>query len=141
MNNYEKTIRIRECLEMKNILHHFEEKQKGIMDCFYMDFEDGSRKVTMVLAIDDKYEVMTRYIIAKIMDDSKRGAVLELLNELNDKRKVKYYLGDDGYIVAENIFMAENEEFNEGLVVEWSIGCLMKIVQNEYAEIMRVLWS
>ena len=141
MNNYEKTLRIRESLEMRNIQGHFEEQQKGEMDCFYMEFEDGGRKVTMLFAVDERYDVMVRYIISKALDDSKRGVILELLNELNDKRKIKYYLGADGYIVAEKIFTSNDEDFNAELLVDWSITYLMKLIESEYADIMRVLWS
>ena len=67
--------------------------------------------------------------------------MLYLLNQLNCNYKAnKFVLTDDDYIDFSVPFISTDEEFNPELLIALSNN-IVKNLEEDYAKIMRVIWS
>ena len=141
MNNYFKTQQIRNVLKNRNVLNLFEITSLEDTDCFLLDYNDKGKHIRMLILVNASYDVIIRYIIAENSNPANKEMLLELINRLNDTRKIKYYLTQDNLIVAEKLFTTTDDDFNAELLVEYAIALLKSVEENDYPKVMRILWS
>lgn len=96
--------------------------------------------MNMVIVVNERNSVLVRYMITANNNPDKKDAILKFLNTLNEERKLKYYMDEDGDIFAEWHYFATDEKFDAELLIESSISFL-KGIERDYPDLMRIIWS
>lgn len=139
-----KAQKFNEFLKNNNITcFNAQELQNEMEAVLYRSFMEvnGQNLPTMVV-IDNSIYVMVQVRVANsVVKDDNRAAVMEHLNSLNEKYKVfKYYINNNGDIVIESCLPATDNEFVPG-IVHAVINVILKHLAEEYAKIMKIVWS
>ncbi|MDL2281386.1 YbjN domain-containing protein [Selenomonadales bacterium OttesenSCG-928-I06] len=96
---------------------------------------------TIVILDDSIYALLRIQIAEKLVKDSNKAAVWELINELNQKYKIfKYYVTEDGSLVLDCCMPCTNDTF-EGNMVRMIIDVALQHLIEFYPAIMKTVWS
>ena len=102
---------------------------------------NGQNLPTMVVVDDSIYVMVQVRVAAAVVKEGNRTAIMEHINKLNETYKVfKYYVNEGGDIVIESCIPSTDEEFVPGLV-HAVIDVILKHLQEEYAQIMKLVWA
>lgn len=101
----------------------------------------NGRCVVIVVIDDSVYNTVT-YTFAHMDDDSKKADMLKLLNQLNQTYKaLHFFIDDENQIVGTFSYTSVAEGFNGDILLTMVVN-LFKLIENEeYAKIMKVIWS
>lgn len=104
--------------------------------------EVNGQNLPTMLVIDDSIYVMLQVrVAAAVVKEGNKTAVLEHLNKLNEGFKVfKYYANESGDIIIESCMPSGDAEFAPELV-HAVIDVVLKHLNEEYANIMKVVWA
>ena len=128
---------------LPNVFRIEEDSNNELHPVIYSAIMDVDKKdLDFWLVIDDSFIVYFQARLANsIVNKKNRIVVLEHLNSLNETYKTfKYYIDEQGSIIIESCLLATDEEFNPGLV-HGSINAVLTHLQEEYKNIMKIVWS
>ena len=141
MNNYRKTRELQKELRKLELEHLFTVDSVGSADVFRCEYSGKGVNMVLLMVVEEGDWIMLRYLIAENNNPVKQERLYELLNLLNSKRKIKYYIGDDNLVVGEFFLRDDEYSFDANACIQMAIGYLKSIEQEDYSRIMRVLWS
>lgn len=109
---------------------------------FQTAMEIDKQNLPMMMVIDDSIYVMFQVRLANaVVNEKNRKAIMEHLNELNGGYKVfKYYVDEQNSIIIESVILSAEETFTPE-VVQACIQVVYEHLQEEYKNIMRLVWS
>lgn len=117
-----------------------------------LDHEDGEvsyrsnytisgNNVVFLISMDDSVYTLLQCRLIKLNNPAKREKMLYLLNQLNSNYKAnKYILTDDDNVDFIVPFIAIEEDFNPEVIMILTSN-ILKDLEEDYAKIMRVIWS
>ena len=98
--------------------------------------------VQTLIAIQEDACIEVAYALGQCTNVMKREQMRELLNKLNAERKLKYYMREDGGIVASFIYWALDENFDCQTFFFLYVSFLKALTEdNDINKIMRIIWS
>ncbi|HPU62614.1 MAG TPA: YbjN domain-containing protein [Mobilitalea sp.] len=127
-----------------------EAELEGIFEVIELDDAYGFRAVqnikngrALLLVILDESIYATGSITFATLDDlSKKEKILRLFNELNAGYKnTKFFISDDNELICQMSYVALAEDFRADVFLRAFINLFKTLADNDYAKIMRVLWS
>ncbi len=120
-----------------------EEIEGEIHPMLYRAFlEVKGQKLPSLLVLDDSIYTMFQVLIAtKVVTDTNKSAVENILNSYNRKFKVfKYYVNDNGDICLESCMPSTAESF-DATIIQAVIDVVLKHLTEEYPKLMKELWG
>ncbi len=100
----------------------------------------GQNLPTMLVLDDSIYIMLQVRVAAGVVKEANRAAVVEHLNQLNEKYKVfKYYVNETGDIVIESCIPSTNDGFVPEMV-NAVIEVILKHLVEEYPQMMKIVW-
>lgn len=104
------------------------------------DMKNG--RCVIGIVIDDSIFSTITITFASLDNVVKREKMLDLLNELNQSYKTtKFYINDENQISAQMSYISLSENFNAEVFMASVLNMYRDIEENEYAKVMRVMWS
>ena len=101
----------------------------------------GQNLPTMLVVDDSIYVMLQVRVAAGVVKEANRAAVVEHLNQLNEKYKVfKYYVNEAGDIVIESCIPSTEESFVPEMV-NAVIDVILKHLVEEYPQMMKIVWA
>ena len=101
----------------------------------------GQNLPTMLVLDDSIYVMLQVRVAAGVVKEANRAAVVEHLNQLNEKYKVfKYYVNEAGDIVIESCIPSTDDSFVPELV-NAVIDVILKHLVEEYPQMMKIVWA
>ena len=123
-----------------NGLNLFDIQSENDLDILRHTEVSNGVSIQTVIFIEDNACAEVMYIFAQCPNVVKREQMQELLNKLNDDRKLKYYIRDDGTIIASFIYWATEENFDSRTLFSLYISFMNSIMENDLNRIMRIIW-
>ena len=120
-----------------------QEVENEMHSVLYRSFmEVSGQNLPTMLVLDDSIYVMLQVrVAAGVVKEANRAAVVEHLNQLNEKYKVfKYYVNEAGDIVIESCIPSTNDSFVPEMV-NAVIDVILKHLVEEYPQMMKIVWA
>lgn len=120
-----------------------EEVENDVHPVLYRSFmEVSGQNLPAMLVIDDSIYVMLQVRVGSgLVNDKNKLAVLNHINQLNDKFKVfKYYVAESGDIVIESCIPSSDEKFVPDMV-HAVINIIFDHLGEEYPKLMKTVWA
>lgn len=120
-----------------------EEVENDVHPVLYRSFmEVSGQNLPAMLVIDDSIYVMLQVRVGSgLVNDKNKLAVLNHINQLNDKFKVfKYYVAESGDIVIESCIPSSDEQFVPDMV-HAVINIIFDHLGEEYPKLMKTVWA
>ena len=109
---------------------------------YHSNMEVSGQYLPLALLLDDSlYSMLRIWVAQKVVTDTNRAQLEACFNRMNQHYKIfKYYATEEGDIVLDCCIPSADEHFDSRLV-RTVIDVVLKHLQEEYAEIMKVVWS
>ena len=120
-----------------------QEVENEMHSVLYRSFmEVSGQNLPTMLVLDDSIYVMLQVrVAAGVVKEANRAAVVEHLNQLNEKYKVfKYYVNEAGDIVIESCIPSTDDSFVPEMV-NAVIDVILKHLVEEYPQMMKIFWA
>ena len=120
-----------------------QEVENEMHSVLYRSFmEVSGQNLPTMLVLDDSIYVMLQVrVAAGVVKEANRAAVVEHLNQLNEKYKVfKYYVNEAGDIVIESCIPSTDDNFVPEMV-NAVIDVILKHLVEEYPQMMKIVWA
>ena len=120
-----------------------QEVENEMHSVLYRSFmEVSGQNLPTMLVLDDSIYVMLQVrVAAGVVKEANRAAVVEHLNQLNEKYKVfKYYVNEAGDIVIESCIPSTDDSFVPEMV-NAVIDVILKHLVEEYPQMMKIVWA
>lgn len=104
--------------------------------------EVGGQNLPTMLVIDDSIYVMLQVrVVAGLVKEANKAAVLEHLNALNENYKVfKYYADEAGNIIIESCIPSTDDQFVPQMI-HAVIDVIVDHLNSEYPKLMKAVWA
>lgn len=104
--------------------------------------EVDKQNLPFMMVVDDSIFVMFQVRVANgVVKESNKKAVLEKLNSLNETYKVfKYYIDEQNSIIIESCIPSADATFTPE-IVHAVINVVFSHLQDEYKELMKIVWT
>ncbi|WP_150844197.1 YbjN domain-containing protein [Clostridium sp. UBA1353] len=101
----------------------------------------SGNNILFIISMDDSVYTILQCRLMKLNNPAKREKMLYLLNQLNSHYKAnKFVLTDDDNIDFSVPFIAIEEDFNPEILMLLTHS-ILEGLEEDYAKIMRVIWS
>ena len=101
----------------------------------------GSRMQVVVILDTSIYALIRILVVPHAVHEGKREELLERLNAYNKKYKTcKYYLDDEGDIVLDTCILC-GEDTVDGDLVYTMFNVLLRELEEDYPELMKLVWA
>lgn len=119
------------------------EEQRMSTVIFQGSMEAQGQNLPLNLFIDKSIFVMFQIRLAMaVVNEKNRTAIVEHLNKLNEQYKVfKYYVDEDCSIVLESVIPTTDDGFSPELLHVIIANLVYPHLQEEYKNIMKLVWS
>ena len=108
---------------------------------FRSRIETNGQILPMAIVIDTSLFTIIRTQIVNDIEDSKREAIKDYLNELNNQYKIfKYYLQANGTILVDICLPFTDEKFDSNLI-QLMLSVLVQHLETVYHDIMAKVWG
>lgn len=102
----------------------------------------GNGICNIYIGLDDSIFNQAQYVITNLDNENKRNEILNLLNELNINYKtIHFYINKDNNIMGQILYASDNDDFNANLFCSMITNHYTLILENEFPEIMKVMWG
>lgn len=116
-----------------------EEQENTIFFRSIFPFPNEEKKQFMLI-IDDSIYLTMQALIAQDIPVEKRGAVIELINQIHfEYPTVKYVLTPEGQIMTSTVFHAHENNLDPSIVLRCTVELFKVISTQHYPRIMQVL--
>lgn len=135
---YVKKTKLERELNKRNIKYSIEEKDNGK---YQIRYTMHGQEVVAVIRLEEKFMNDCYIYFGKLEGNSKKGQILEFINELNDKyRNTKYILSEDT-LFLQFIYLSDANSFDAATFIDVVFIELSKLHSAELKQFMKIIWA
>jgi len=103
---------------------------------------EGVRLPVIVLLDNSVYTIIRVLVCEKAVKENSKAELQELMNKYNKGYKpLKFYIDDQESLVCDCVLTLKNDENDSALVYELLINVVLRLLQENYKEIMKTIWK
>lgn len=102
---------------------------------------EGQQLPTLIILDSSIYTMIRVRVANEALKDDNKTALIEAINKINAQYKIfKYYFTEDGALILDAYVLNRPEEL-DGDMIYTVLDVLVKHLQDEYKQIMKLIWA